>query len=340
MTDGRLPLFVVTGFLGSGKTTFLRRVLREPELAGSLLLVNEVGELGVDDRLIRLDGTPAVLLGNGCLCCVANDGLGEALHRIVETRLGDGVTRVIVETTGLADPLPVLSTIARDGLLAARLRVDGIATLVDTLHAVQSEADGDDWARQVRAADVVLLSKTDLASPAQVAAVRDRLAVLAPLAPCLLATSASFVELVARSRDGRADRIARTRFLPVSSHRPRGHSPAHHAPDVRTFCVELPDDLDWIRLSVWLSLLLHQQGGAILRIKGFVGIDDHAAPVVLQCVHHVTYFPEHLSAWPDDERRSFLVFIVRGLSPDTVLRSLRACVGEAALLDEPETLDA
>lgn len=338
MNDARLPVFVVTGFLGSGKTTFLRRVLREPELAGSLLLVNEVGELGVDDRLIHLDGTPAVLLGNGCLCCVANDGLGEALHRIVETDLGRDVTRVIVETTGLADPLPVLSTIARDGLLAARLRVDGIATLVDALHAAESEADGDEWARQVRAADVVLLSKTDLASPAQVAAVRDRVRALAPLAECLPASSARFVELVAQADEGRADRLARTRFVPLR--RPRGASPAHHAPDVRTFCIELPDRLDWVRLSVWLSLLLHQEGDAILRVKGFVGIDDHAAPVVLQCVHHVTYFPEHLSAWPDGERRSFLVFIVRDLSPDTVLRSLRACVGEAALLDEPETLHA
>ncbi len=338
--DTRIPVYVVSGFLGAGKTTFLRQALRDPAFAGSLLLVNEVGELGVDDRLIRLDGTPAVLLGNGCLCCTANEGLSEALHKVVETDYGRKIERIIVETTGLADPLPVISTIAIDSYLARSLRVQLVLTLVDTLHADEDEAGSVDYIRQIQTADVVLLSKTDLATPAQADAARAMVARLNPLCQCVASHAVRLHELLGLRLTQRADRLASDWFTglddaPAQPARTRlrlGARPvgaASHALRVKTFCLELGDELDWIRFSVWLSALLHRHGDEILRIKGFLALEDHQAPIVLNCVHHVTYFPEHLPAWPDEDRKSFLVFIVRDLSPDLMLRSLLACVRPA-----------
>ena len=349
--DKRIPVYIVSGFLGAGKTTFLRRSMRSDAMRGSMLLVNEVGELGVDDRLIRIDGTPAVLLGNGCLCCTASEGLNAALHKIVETDFGRPVERIIVETTGLADPLPVISTIAIDSFLAAHLRVELVLTLVDALHAKEEEAASTDYMRQVQTADVVLLSKTDIASKSQAGAARDMVERLNPLCRCLQACDTDLSALLGLQISQRADRLANDWFTglgvpiqgPARTRLRLGSRPAgmgSHSLRVTTFCLELGAELDWVRFSVWLSCVLHHHGDAILRIKGFLALEDHNTPVVLNCVHHVTYFPEHLAAWPEGERKSFLVFIVKDLSPDLMLRSLLACVRPAARLPHVQEQDA
>ena len=357
MVDERIPIYIVTGFLGAGKTTLLRHVLKEPELHGTLLLVNEVAELGVDDRLIRLGGADTVLLPNGCLCCTASENLGTTLQGIVESDAFKRVQRIVVETTGLADPLPVISTIAISAFLAARLRVELVLTVVDALHADASETDSTDYGRQVQAADVVLLSKTDLATPAQTQAAIRKVARLNPVAPCRPATAQNFAELLSRPSDQRADKLANSGLFsglferadastgdtlpepdasPERSARSRTRLrlggrplPATHSLQVRSFCLELGEDLDWVRLSIWLSALLHRHGENILRVKGFLALENRSEPVVINCVHHVIYFPEHLSEWPEGDRKSFLVFIARDLSPDLVLRSLLACVRPA-----------
>ena len=360
MTDERIPIYIVTGFLGAGKTTLLRHALEEPELQGTLLLVNEVAELGVDDRLIRLGGADAILLPNGCICCTASEGLGIALQGIVESESFTGVRRIVVETTGLADPLPVISTIAISSFLAARLRVELVLTIVDALHAHEAEADSKDYGRQVQAADVVLISKTDLATAAQAEATVQKIARLNPLAPCRSATARNFVELLERPSDQRADKLATSGMFSSlvrtdeAANKDAGSAPpgdkartrtrlrlgarqlqATHDLQVRTFCLELGEELDWVRLSIWLSLLLHRHGESILRVKGFLALENRSAPVVINCVHHVIYFPEHLDAWPDDDRRSFLVFIARDLSPDLVLRSLLASVRPSNVVGAP-----
>jgi len=338
MDDPRIPVHVVTGFLGAGKTTLLRQAMQDPRLAGSLLLVNEMAELGVDDRLMRVDGTEAVLLPNGCLCCAVSEELSETLRGIVESEHAASVTRVIVETTGLADPLPVISTIAIHPFLSARLRVEMVLTVVDAQHA-ESSADSSEFARQIQAADAVLLSKTQLVDAERVQATRALVAQHNPACACHLMSETSLADLAGRAIEHRADRLATGLFCALTGGGPRertrlriGHrattSPAHTA-RVRTFCIELGDDLDWASLASWLSLMLHRHGANLLRIKGLVALERRDAPIVINSVRHVIYFPEHLSGWPDGDRRSFLVFIVRDLVPDTVLRSFLACVQRA-----------
>lgn len=357
MMDERIPVYIVTGFLGAGKTTLLRQALKEPELHGTLLLVNEVAEIGVDDRLIRLSGADTVLLPNGCLCCTASENLGATLQGVVESESFKGVQRIIVETTGLADPLPVISTIAINPFLTARLRVELVLTVVDALHADECEADSTDYGRQVQAADVVLMSKTDLATSAQTEAAHRKVARLNPLASCQPATARHFAELMLHPSDQRADKLATSGLFSelvemdapsiggaipgydARMERSEGRRtrlrlgarplPASHSLQVRSFCLELGEDLDWVRLSIWLSLLLHRHGANILRVKGFLALENRSSPVVINCVHHVIYFPEHLSEWPEGDRKSSLVFITRDLSPDLVLRSLLACVRPA-----------
>lgn len=348
--DPRIPVYILSGFLGAGKTTFLRRALQEPALSNSMLLVNEIGEFGVDDRLIRLDGSPALLLGNGCICCTANDDLDTALNDAVRA-LNDGnvIERLIIETTGLANPLPVMSTIANSAFLAAALRVELAVTLVDALNANASEARSEDYLRQIQAADVVLMSKTDIADDAQIAHAQGLIAGTNPLCASFPVIGTTFADLIALASTLRADRLSRSVFgdghrdatpfrhaTNLLRRKPSKPRAKQHSLGAVTFCIEIDEPLDWIRFSVWLSLLLHVHGEKLLRIKGFLSLADSPAPIVLNCVHHLAYFPEHLKEWPDDLRKSFLVFIVRDLDPAAVFRSLTACVTPTMrLLDAP-----
>lgn len=349
MEDTRTPVHVVTGFLGAGKTTLLRQAMQDPRLSNSLLLVNEVADLGVDDRLLRLDGTEAVLLANGCLCCTVNEALGDTLRAIVESEHAASLSRVIVETTGLADPLPVISTIAIHPFLSARLRVEMVVTVVDAQHA-DASAEAPEFMRQIQAADVVMLSKTDLATAEQTERARALIAQHNPLCSVQSAAEISLADLTGQAVEQRADRLASGLFSALNGGESTGstdktrmrigrratNSPQHTA-SISTFCIELGEDLDWMRLAAWLSLLLHSHGTNILRLKGLVALERRDAPVVINGVRHVIHFPEHLHAWPDGERRSFLVFIVRDLVPDLVLRSFLACVQRTSFQHTEET---
>jgi G3E family GTPase len=337
--DTRIPVTIVSGFLGSGKTTLLRQALSHPSMKGAVLLINEVAELGVDDRLLRGGSSPVVLMENGCLCCTASEDLRRELRGILELGGPEPHKQIIIEMSGLADPLSAIATITTDPYLVNHLRIDFVLTLVDCMHIDASEAASADYHRQIEAADVVLLSKADLATEEQVRAARDLVMHAYPVVPCFLSSETSLPELAEIGSSLRADRLAR-RWIeeraetnidthPVSLH--VSTSPEHHHElHPHTFCIRLSDELDWTRLSIWLSLILHRHGERILRIKGFVALGSGSAPVLINCIHHLAYFPEHLDKWPDGDRSSFLVFIVREISPEIILRSFLACVQPVA----------
>ncbi len=334
--DARIPVTVVSGFLGSGKTTLLRQALSHSSLKGAVLLINEVAELGVDDRLLRGGSSPVVLMGNGCLCCTASEDLRQELRGILELDVAPTAhRRIIIEMSGLADPLSAIATITTDPYLVNHLRVDLVLTLVDCMHIDASETASSDYHRQIEAADLVLLSKTDLATKEQVQAARDLVINAYPIVPCFLSSETPLHELIEIGSALRADRLAKrwigggaevksdTRSVSFHARAPSSHSHALHP---NTFCIRLSEELDWTCFSIWLSLILHHHGTRILRIKGFVALERGSAPVVINCIHHLAYFPEHLDRWPDGDRSSFLVFIVREISPEIILRSFLACV--------------
>lgn len=339
--DARLPVLILAGFLGSGKTSLLRAALQRSDLKRTLVIVNEFASQGVDDRLLATTGKPVVLLDNGCMCCSANDDLGRALLRIAEDEsLLGAVDRIVVETSGLADPVPALAALARAGQVSSRMRLQAIVTLVDAMHAREQLHESPEFRLQLQAADRILVSKLDLPGAAPLASVRGLVEQVNPAASVEVADGDVLAALIRRDSPERADQLAAGwRHAGGGSGvrgprmvAPAGHPSApRHSGDVRSFCLEFEQRMDWNALSVWLSLMLHVHGSKLLRIKGFIGVEQGAAPIVIHCVRHVVHFPEHLAAWPDERRTSYLVFVVRDLDPQQVLRSLRAFTGAGAL---------
>lgn len=334
--DTRLPVTIVTGFLGSGKTAFLRRSLDGGRLSDALIVVNEAAPYGVDDKLLRDNASGVALLANGCICCRIDKGMKEELHRILALN-GRSLhfKSVVIELSGLADPVAVIATIASDPYLNGQMRIALVVALADCLHAADSDREQPEHRRQLEAADIVLLSKTDLATIEKRRATERLAADAAPLAPCLDGRELRLDNLQAHAAGLRADRLSAARFRPpnrirlagsgieAAGRRTRFHC---QAADAVSFCIRIEGRLDWISLSLWLSLLVHVHGEQVLRIKGFLAVDGASTPILINCVRHVVYFPEHVDDRSGEAPASWLVFIVRQIEPELLMRSFRACV--------------
>lgn len=325
------PVLVVTGFLGSGKTTLLNRLLRHPALGDAAVLVNEFGEVGIDHQLVETVDESTVLLSSGCLCCTIRDDLKQAVLEIHDKRARGVVPpfgRVIVETTGLADPAPILATFMNDVSLRHHYR---LATVVATVDAVNGRAHLDrqeESVKQAAVADRLVLTKTDIAEPAEAEALRGRLARLNPSAEILVAGHGA-VEAEPLLRADVYDPAAKGREVlrwieaeaarPAAGHR---HDANRHDARIHSFCLVHDEPVDWTAFGIWLTLLLHTHGGDVLRVKGLLNVAGADTPVVINGVQHVVHPPVHLDAWPDADRRSRVVFIVRGLERARIEESL------------------
>lgn len=323
--DPRTPVNVLTGFLGSGKTTLLRRVLRDPAFADTAVLINEFGEVGLDHLLVgRLDEAP-VLLPSGCICCALRGDLSRAMRDLHEgRRRGDlpPFRRVIVETTGLADPAPLLATVASDLVLRRHFRLGNVVATVDAVHAEGALQARPEPARQIAAADRLLITKADLVAGAQVARVAEALRRLNPAAAVSVAVDGR-VDPAFVLRQGVHDpdtKLAEIRrWLGARGIAGSDASPGHGA--VRSFVVEHDRPMDWNAFGLWFSLLVHRHGGRLLRVKGLLDVEGSATPVAIHAVQHLIHAPEHLPAWPTPDRGSRVVFITDGLDGDLVRRS-------------------
>ena len=321
MAGGRTtrPVTVVTGFLGSGKTTLLGRVLSEPSMSNTAVLVNEFGEVGLDHHLLRRVDERAVLLGNGCVCCTTREDLVESLLELLDLdQRGEipHLDRVVVETTGLADPAPILHTIFVDPVLQHHFSVDLVLTTVDAINGDLHLDRNPESVKQIAAADKVIVTKTDVAEPDSVRSLLSRLAAINPSARVF---EAAFGEIDVEEL-----------FSP-------GDAPAHAVPGVfavephdvgETHSVSLTFDgsVDWTAFGIWLSMLLHARGEDVLRVKGLLDVGE-AGPVVVNGVQHTIHPPEHLDRWPDEDHASRIVFITRGIRPGELLASLEAFRG-------------
>jgi G3E family GTPase len=343
MTDypALIPVNVVTGFLGSGKTTLLNRLLRAPQLARTAVLVNEFGEVGLDHLLLEKVDGETVLLPSGCVCCTIRGDLADAMRGLFGRRergVIPSFDRLAIETTGLADPAPIVATLLAEPVLRHHFRLGNVITTVDAVNGVACLAEYPESAKQVAVADRIVVTKTDLADAVQAAELKSALRAINPAAPVLDAATDPLApdDLLASDVYAPAHRSAEVRrWLDEAAHHAAAegpdhrHDPSRHDRAIRAFCLTFAEPLDWTGFGIWLTMLLHAHGARVLRVKGILNVAGLSTPVVIHGVQHVIHPPAHLAAWPDADRRSRIVFIVRGLEPGAIERSLAAFHGRA-----------
>ncbi|RDV03715.1 CobW family GTP-binding protein [Undibacter mobilis] len=357
-----IPLSLLTGFLGAGKTTLLNRLLKDPALAGTAVIINEFGEVGLDHLLVDYIDDNTVLLQSGCLCCTMRGDLVDALEKLLRD-LDNGrakFSRVLLETTGLADPAPVLHTAMVHPYLVKRFRLDGVITVVDAVHGEKTLNEHAEAVKQAAVADRIVLSKTDIARPMETRALIDRLKALNPAAAILDAAhgEATPDRLLncglydpSRKIPDVGKWLAAEAYEPGHdhdhdhSHNHRGHHDHHnphhhdinrHDEHISSFALRTDKPIPAGTLDMFFELLLATYGEKVLRLKGIVNVIEHPeAPLVVHGVQHVLHPPARLPRWPDDDHTTRLVFITRDLPQRTVSDLFDAFVG-VTKADQPD----
>ena len=353
--EQRIPVTVLTGFLGSGKTTLLNKLLRRPELADTAVIINEFGEIGLDHLLVeKSDDEGMVTLNSGCLCCTVRGDLVRTMSELFLKRSRGEVSqfkRMVVETTGLADPAPILHTLMTDPLLASRYRLDGVVTTVDGVNGGSTLDNHEEAIKQAAVADRILLTKTDIADAVPLADLKHRLQHLNPGAPSMLITDGEIdpnAILNAGLYNPDTKNADVKRWLHEEAYEgshDHGHGHHHHGHDhkhddhghdhasgeqdphnvnrhddrIKAFCMTFDEPMSWSTVAAAFDALVTYRGPDLLRMKGILNVKDTDKPVVIHGVQHVFHPPATLDAWPEgDDRKSRVVFITRDIAESTI----------------------
>ena len=319
LRGARLPVIAVTGFLGSGKTTLIKALLDKPAGAGTAVVVNEYGEIGIDHALLRSSSDTTVLLGNGCLCCNVRSDLQETLRTLFADRARGAVpsfVRVIIEASGLADPGPVLQTFATDRALGREFHLQGLICVVDAVAGETNFERMSEARKQVALADRIVVTKSDLADAGATERLVQRIATLSA-AP------------VAIAGNGEIDPA----FLldePPAMRRDFELGEADHTHGLDSFSLTFDEPLSWPGFEQAMAVLMSLRGPDLLRVKGLMALAGCRGPVVVHIIQHVAHPPVELEDWPNDDRRSRLVFVTRGLTREPVAQLFASVAAFAA----------
>ncbi|HET7158802.1 MAG TPA: GTP-binding protein [Burkholderiales bacterium] len=331
---GRIPVSIVTGFLGSGKTTLINRLLKRSDMNRVAVIVNELGEQSIDHDLVEVSSEQMTLLNNGCLCCVLRGDLQETLRDMfVKRRTGEIIDfeRVVIETTGLADPAPVMHTLMTDTMLQAQYRLDCVVTLVDAVNGVGQLDSMSEAVKQAALADRLVITKADLADETKIAVLESRLRELNPQAPMKRAVNGE-IELAFLINVGLANTRSKLedveRWMGADEHDEHGHAHRHDTA-VKSFCLRYERPFTWSTFSQCMEVLTAMRGPDLLRVKGLVNVEGRAGPLVVQGVQHLFHPTIELRAWPSEDRETRLVFITRGIERSMV-ENLFTAIGSIA----------
>ena len=352
--EQRIPVTVLTGILGSGKTTLLNKLLRRPELADTAVIINEFGEIGLDHLLVeKSDDEGMATLNSGCLCCTVRGDLVRTMSELFLKRSKGEVSnfkRMVVETTGLADPAPILHTLMTDPLLASRYRLDGVVTTVDGVNGGSTLDNHEEAVKQAAVADRLLLTKVDIADAGPLEALKHRLQHLNPGAPSMTISDGE-IDPNAILNAGLYNPDTKTadvkRWLHEEAYEgshDHGHGHHHHGHDhgdehkhehgrgeqdphnvnrhddrIKAFCMTFDEPMSWATVAAAFDALVTYRGPDLLRMKGILNVKDTDKPVVIHGVQHVFHPPATLEAWPEgDDRKSRVVFITRDIAESTI----------------------
>lgn len=312
----KIPIIIVTGCLGSGKTTVLNYLLRRTDNTRTAVIVNEFGQEGIDHHLLKVSEEKLSLINSGCMCCNSREDLEQEMKEILfEHETGKKVVdKIIIETTGLADPAPIAFTILNHAVLQNHFKVELTITIVDAKNAQLHFENSPEFIKQISASDSVVITKEDLVTDETKAEVVKNVQSIQPTVNVYHANHGEVnVDVL--------DKPSANSHL-FDLHTTEANVPLHDmSQQVNSISFYFTTALNWTAFTLWLSLLLHTHGKNVLRVKGILDVGEET-PVNLNGVQHIIHPPEHLDAWPQDVSHSFLVFIVKDIDTLSILRSL------------------
>jgi G3E family GTPase len=364
----RIATTVITGFLGSGKTTLLNALLTQDGMDKTAVLINEFGEIGLDHLLVREVSEDVVLLNSGCICCSVRGDLISGLRDLFVKRTRGEIPefdRVIIETTGLADPAPILHTLMTDPLLTTKFRLDSVVTTVDAIHGAGQLDTHPESVKQAAVADRILVSKADLVDEATRTDLESRLRALNPAAPIYPVVNGD-IAVSKLFNAGLYDPTTKSmdvqKWLRDEAYEQHGDDDSHHHHDdhghdhshdhhdhshdvnrhddhIRSFCITFDEPIHWDAFVTWAEIFTQMRGESLLRVKGILNLVGEDAPVAIHAVQHIFHPPASLPEWPSDDHRSKIVFITKDLGPQVIRESLyhlNAAVSETSDSKTPE----
>lgn len=334
--DKRIPVTLLTGFLGSGKTTLLNKLLSDPKMHDSAVIINELGETGLDHILaMQVDSEHiadnTVLLNSGCICCTLKNELADTMRDLFFKRALQAIpqfNRLVIETTGMADPGPILGNLMNEPVIESTFRLDAVVVTIDSVYGLTQLENNIEAIKQAAVADVLLLTKTDIATPEAIEALQAKLSAINPGATQHLIQHGNInpdniIDVGLFDPTGKTATPQRWLRNPSKANTPKGTLPQkQHQDGITSFTVTMPKPLNWRDLKPVILKLCQTHGAKLLRLKGIIHAEDQPAPLAIHAVHFMPYPPTLLEGWDEEDAMSRIVIIGKDIDESEIRKAL------------------